>query len=95
MGKYFPRNILHRNKRSVNNYFLENRYINKLWGGIKPGGPYQCLRWAQGPIQGKPTPWPWEGSSSAMGRTLLVHKCSRGQREQFGPGDDISGHFAE
>ena len=35
-------------------------------GGIKPRSPCQCLRWAQGLIQGRPTPWPWEGSSSAI-----------------------------
>ena len=52
----------------------------KIVGGIKPGSPCQCLRWAQGLIRGRPTPWPWEGSSSAMRRTLLGHKCSRGQK---------------
>ena len=40
-----------------------------LWicgGGIKPGSPCQCLCWAQGPIQGRPTPRPWERPSSAI-----------------------------
>ena len=35
-------------------------------GGIKPRSPCQYLRWAQGPIQGRPTPRPWEGPSSAI-----------------------------
>ena len=47
-------------------------------GGIKPGSPCQCLRWAQDLIQGRPTPWPWEGPSSAInvaeekGRNLVL-----------------------
>ena len=26
----------------------------KTVGGKRPVGPYQCLRWAKGPAQGKP-----------------------------------------
>ena len=83
--------------QTQNKFLLKHKniFITVVVGGIKPGSPCQCLYWAQGPIQGRSTPWPWEGSSSAMGRTLIGHKCSRGQREQLGLGDDIPSHFAE
>ena len=38
-----------------------------------------------------PRPDPRKAHPLAMGRTLLGHKCSRGQREQLGPGDDTTG----
>ena len=35
-------------------------------GGIRPGSPCQCLRWAKSLVQEKTPPRPWEGPFSAI-----------------------------
>ena len=53
-------------------------------GGYKTGKPVSMPALGLGPRPRKAHPL-------AMGRTLLGHKWSRGQREQLGPGDDTTG----
>ena len=57
-------------------------------GGKRLRSPCQYLHWAQGPSSNK-------NPTSAMGRTLLGHGYSRGQREQPNTSNDTPGHSME
>ena len=56
--------------------------------GKRPGSQCQYLHWAQGPS-------PRKNPSSVMGRTLLDHGYSQGQRKQPNTSNDTSGHSME
>ena len=66
----------------------DSRILRGYCGGYKSGKPMPMSVLGPGPDPRKAHPL-------AMGRTLFDHKCSRRQREQLGPGDDILCHFAE
>ena len=66
----------------------DNRILRGYCGGYKTGKPMSMSTLGQGPS-------PRKNPSSTMGRTLLGHRCSQGQREQPATGSDTPDHFTE